>query len=435
MEKKQKFGNLIIGCITILFFTSCSPDKPNIILIMADDMGYECLSSNGSTSYETPVLDKLGNNGIRFTNCYSQPLCTPSRVKIMTGEPNYENYEYFGYLNPSQRTFGNVVKEAGYATCIVGKWQLNGINHQNEGFEDNTRPQHFGFDEHCLWQLTKARKEGERYANPKIERNGEVLKVENGDYGPDIFADYLIDFVSRNQNNPFFAYYPMVLVHDPFTIAPGHELWQIDSLRYQHDTTYFKEMVAYTDKIIGQIVNTLDSLKILDNTILIFTGDNGTHPSIYSNTNEGRIRGAKGNTIQAGIHVPMIAHWPDGIKNKGVVDALIDFSDYYPTISDIVGAEKEDFFGKSFFNLLRGDTFDEKEAIMIHYDPEWGRNNKFKSRFAMTKEYKLYQNGQFYNFRLDPLEKLVMNKERCTEQELEIRKKLQNKLDQAPDWQ
>ena len=101
-------------------------EKPNIVLIMADDMGYECLGSNGSTEYKTPNLDRLAREGLRFNNCYSQPICTPSRVKIMTGKFNSRNYEEFAYLNPNQKTFGNLLQEAGYATCIAGKWQLNG---------------------------------------------------------------------------------------------------------------------------------------------------------------------------------------------------------------------------------------------------------------------------------------------------------------------
>ena len=95
--------------------------RPNVILIMVDDMGYECLSSYGSTSYETPELDKLAANGMQFNHCYSQPLCTPSRVKIMTGKYNFRNYTEFGALHPDERTFGHMMQDAGYTTCIAGK--------------------------------------------------------------------------------------------------------------------------------------------------------------------------------------------------------------------------------------------------------------------------------------------------------------------------
>ena len=178
--------------------------KPNVILIMADDIGFECLSINGSTSYKTPVLDSLALNGINFTNAISQPLCTPSRVKIMTGKYNFRNYDYFTYLNPKEKTFGNLFKENGYKTAVVGKWQLNGIEHRLEGYDDNTRPYHFGFDEYSLWQLTKVKKFGERFANPLIEQNGKVLPRDENAYGPDIVSDYAVDFIKRKQKSSIF---------------------------------------------------------------------------------------------------------------------------------------------------------------------------------------------------------------------------------------
>ena len=178
--------------------------KPNVILIMADDIGFECLSINGSTSYKTPVLDSLARNGVNFTKAISQPLCTPSRVKIMTGKFNYRNYDYFTYLNPKEKTFGNLFQENGYKTAIVGKWQLNGIEHQLEGFDDNTRPYHFGFDEYSLWQLTKVKSFGERFANPLIEQNGKALPKDENAYGPDIVSDYAVDFIKRNKESEFY---------------------------------------------------------------------------------------------------------------------------------------------------------------------------------------------------------------------------------------
>ena len=112
----------------VLFASDSEKRRPNIVLLMADDMGYECLSANGSLSHNTPVLDNLGKKGIRFNYAISQPLCTPSRVKIMTGKYNYRNYKAFGHLDINEKTFGNLLKEAGYETCVVGKWQLNGVN-------------------------------------------------------------------------------------------------------------------------------------------------------------------------------------------------------------------------------------------------------------------------------------------------------------------
>ena len=189
--------------------------KPNVILIMADDIGFECLSINGSTSYKTPVLDSLALNGVNFTKAISQPLCTPSRVKIMTGKYNFRNYDYFTYLNPKEKTFGNLFKENGYKTAVVGKWQLNGIKHQLEGHDDNTRPYHFGFDEYSLWQLTKVKEFGERFANPLIEQNGKVLPRDENAYGPDVVSDYAVDFIKRNKDQRFLLYIAHEAPHYP----------------------------------------------------------------------------------------------------------------------------------------------------------------------------------------------------------------------------
>ena len=115
----------ILTLFSSLSKSNVKNNNPNVILIMADDIGFECLSINGSKSYKTPILDSLAKNGINFTKAISQPLCTPSRVKIMTGKYNFRNYEYFTYLNSNQKTFANLFRENGYKTAIIGKWQLS----------------------------------------------------------------------------------------------------------------------------------------------------------------------------------------------------------------------------------------------------------------------------------------------------------------------
>lgn len=169
--------------------------KPNIILIMADDLGYEGLSCNGSLSYKTPHLDKLARTGVRFTHCYSQPLCTPSRVQIMTGQYNFRNYTEFGALHPKEITFGHILQKAGYATCVVGKWQLAA---RNKGI--GTYPDKAGFDEHCLWQVDKL---GSRYRSPLIQENSKIRDDLKGKYGPDVFLDYIQGFMERKKKGPF----------------------------------------------------------------------------------------------------------------------------------------------------------------------------------------------------------------------------------------
>ena len=405
--------------------------RPNIVLIMADDMGYECLSCNGSLSYQTPNLDRLAEQGIRFTHCISQPLSTPSRLKMMTGKYNYRNYEYFEYLNPNQKTFGNYLKEAGYSTCIAGKWQLNGIAHNLPGNQDIDRAQHFGFDEYCLWQYNHPRADGERYANPLIIQNGEKLEGVENSYGPDIFCNFVCDYIERNSDKPFFIYYPMALVHDPFVPTPYSPEWGDPDRRYERNNSHFKEMVEYADEIVGIIESKLKEEGLLDNTILIFTGDNGTNVNITTLTKEGPLKGGKSFTTDAGCHVPLIVSWPKFIKKARVYDPLIDYSDFSPTLIEAAGGVSiaKDLDGKSFLPVLKGGTSPVKETVFVHYDPQWGNTSQNRNRFARTVDYKLYLGNRFYKIDNDPLEIHPMIT--ISKKEKKIRSQLQNILDRA----
>ena len=411
-------------------------NKPNIILIMADDMGYECLSSYGGISYDTPFLDHLAANGIQFSNCVSQPLSTPSRVKIMTGNYNYRNYDNFGHINTNEYTFGNLLQDEGYVTCVAGKWQLNGLAYKNDidDWNDNTKPNKLGFDEYCLWQLTKTAGSGGRYADPLIEHNGSFLKRDKDDYGPDIFSNFILDFIERKKDTPFFIYYPMVLVHDPFVPTPKSKLWENEAIRHKNDTSYFKDMVSYTDKIVSKIYSKLKDLQIENNTIIIFTGDNGTHPTIYSQTKERTIRGGKGNTIDAGTHVPLIVFWPTKIKKGIIFNGLIEFSDFFPTFADIVNKEVESD-GYSFLPLLTGKNYTERKTAFVHYDPMWGKNvNQYRNQFIRTIDYKLYQDGKFFNLTNDNLEKMPISADSLEETEMIIKYTLESELKKHPIW-
>ncbi len=191
-------------------------------------------------------------------------------------------------------------------------------------------------------------------------------------------------------------------------------------------------MVAYSDKIVGKIANKLEELNIDKNTIIIFTGDNGTHTSIYSHTTERVIQGGKGNTIDAGTHVPLIVYWPQKIKNGFVHNGLIEFSDFFPTFADIVEKEiKSD--GKSFYPLLTGTKFKLRKTAFVHYDPKWGNNvNQYRNQFVRTVDYKLYQDGNFFNLTKDILEKTPLNIDSLSENELEIKNILEIELEKHP---
>ncbi len=417
-----------------LSLVSCRKDPPNVILVMADDMGAECLSTYGGTSYRTPNLDQMAQDGLVVDHCISQPLCTPSRVKLMTGLCNARNYTHFGHLDTKWLNIGTLMKEAGYRTCISGKWQLNGLSYKElySDWDDPSRPNQMGFDSYCLWQLTHPRSEGERYSGPLIEQNGKLLKTGPDDYGPDIFCDFVLDFIEQNRADPFFIYYPMVLVHAPFVPTPGSEAWIDPEDRYRRDTAFFPDMMTYTDKIIGKIRNKLEEEGIADNTLLIFTADNGTSTAIVSRTKIRRVRGGKGNTITDGVHVPLLINWPGKTEPGKHYKGLIEFSDFFATLAELVKRDvKTD--GHSFLPLLEGKHYRERKTVMVYYDPMWGRNaNRHRNIFVQTRSHKLYQDGTFFNLDADILEKHPIDSTEMTQTEAGIRTALQDELGNVP---
>ena len=418
-----------------LCFFSCSTelkiDKPNVILIMADDIGFEALGLNGAINHKTPVLDSLARNGINFTNAYSQPLCSPTRVKIMTGKPNYVNYEYFTYLNPSQKTFGNLFQENGYKTSIVGKWQLNGVQFDLENNQNLDRPYDAGFDEYCLWWLTER---GDRFANPNIFQNGKKIETTIDDYGPNIFSNFIVDYIERNKNTPFFVYYPMALVHDPFRPTPDSEDWNdLNKRNIGNNPKYFSEMVTYMDKVIGEISDALIKNNLDKNTILIFLGDNGTDTKVTTLNNGYEIQGSKGRTIKHASNVPLIINWNTKINDCRVSDALIDLTDFYATFEDILNVKNYESYGKSLIPLLLDDSYLERDVLVTYYNPMWSTRGLDRGIFAQSKDYKLYKKGEFFKYSEDIYEKRPISTINLTEKENEVFNLLKKSLDTIPD--
>ncbi len=394
--------------------------QPNIILIMADDMGYECIGANGGATFQTPELDKLAETGVRFEHCYSQPLCTPSRVKIMTGIYNVRNYVEFGTLDREQTTFANLLKKKGYATCIAGKWQLG---------REMDGPQHFGFDESCLWQHTRGARDKNRrdtrYPNPKLEINGKPVDYNNGEFGPDVATDFICDFMERNQDQPFLAYYPMILPHNPFVPTPDSQDPNCTDGRKN-----FADMVAYIDKLVGKLTAKLDELGIRENTLVIFTGDNGTAGAILSKLNGQQVRGGKGEMTDAGTHVPLIANWPDTISEGRVVDDLVDFSDFLPTLCETAGVSVPSELkidGRSFLPQLKGETGNPREWVYCWYLAKTGDVQEW----TRDQRYKLYRTGKFYDVSQDRLEQTPL-KDLSPEAKV-AQAQLQTVLDQYKD--
>ncbi|MGB1927981.1 MAG: sulfatase-like hydrolase/transferase [Mariniblastus sp.] len=413
----KQISSIVLVLLTGLASSNvaCSDERqPNIILVMADDVSWEAFGSYGGEDYKTPNLDQLASQGIRFSHCYSTPICTTSRVKIMTGKYNFRNYTHFGYLNPTEKTFGNLLQAAGYKTAIAGKWQLNGLYNSLPGHLDASRPIASGFDEYMLWQLTtqkggKNSKGGERFWSPPIEHNGKFLTKEmnHGKYGPDLFCDFICDFMERNQSKPFFVYYPMVLVHDPFVPTP-------DTLGDQPLATAnkapkdkakrkenFVAMVNYMDKIVGRIVDKVDEIGQSENTIILFTADNGTNTQISSRWNGQEIKGGKGGMKDNGTHVPLIAYWKGHTPSGLVSNDLIDFTDFYATFAQTAGVklgQNDPRDGTSFLPQLMGKPGTPRDWVFCHYEPYW---NKISGQFVRNQDFKLYRSGDFFQVPTD----------------------------------
>lgn len=416
--------------------------RPNIILIMADDLGYECVESYGGASYSTPNLDRLAEEGMRFSFAYSQPLCTNTRTELMTGKYLHQNWLAFGILDPDERTFGHLMKEEGYTTCIVGKWQLQSYDPPDYPGSEKRRgigmfPGDAGFDEYCLWHTAHTEDKGSRYADPVIEQNGKFLEGMKGKYGPDIFMEYLNDFVGRNRGNPFFVYYPMALPHGPFVPTPLSGVWIDEAKRHQPDTAYFGDMVEYCDLIVGQISANLKELGLEENTLLLFYSDNGTHQSLYSLKDGQMFRGGKGLTVDAGIRVPMFASWKGVISPETVSDALVYATDFLPTILEAAGGkvpEDQGSDGNSFFSLLTGEGGPGRSWIYTDFNPKpgWDKDQFEQRRYVLDREYKLYDDGSFFRWIDDPLEKDALDISSLGVGIKELKNRFQAILDSIP---
>jgi len=398
--------------------------RTNVILILTDDTGYEVFGCYGSKQYRTPRVDHLAETGMRFNHCYSNPVCSPSRVKIMTGKSNVRNYVHWGILDPKEKTIGHMVKDAGYATCVAGKWQLNGDGtFAPETKGTGTLPQDAGFDEHCCWQLGAKHK----YWEPVFTINGKTKAIaDENAFGPTLMNDYVCDFIDRHKETPFFIYYPMVLTHGPFVPTPD----STDRSSTDNQKN-FEDMVAYMDKLVGRVADKLDEAGVRNNTLILFTGDNGSpggkKGGIKSGLNGKIIDGGKSLTTDAGTRVALVANMPGTVPSGKVSDDLVDFSDMMPTISDMTGAKLpagEVLDGVSFAPQLRGGKGTPREWIYCYNEPIPGMTPP--SVFARDQRWKLYSDGRLYDISKDVLEQHPIAGDSPA------RRKLQAALDSMP---
>jgi arylsulfatase A len=363
---------LLIGCPQNPATRSAGP---NILLIMADDLGVEVLPSYGGTSYRTPNLDALAAAGVRFEYAFATPVCTPSRVEILTGQYPFRN----GWsqmladrpvedrtLDTTLPSLARVLKRAGYATAVAGKWQLAHLG---------DTPNHLtalGFDEHCVWthRLTADSPLSRRFWNPSVWRNGRLdASVERSDvYGPDLFVEFLIDFIERHQDERFFAYYPMTLTHRPYLKTP--DMLKAPATR----EAGFASNVRYMDKLVGRLVATIEALGLSDDTLILFTADNGTDYRITSRLGDRSVRGGKTELNDRGASVPLIVRWPGVVSAGTMSNALVDFTDVLPTLAEVAGTSLSETSvrdGHSFAPLLRGGAFEPRRFVYVEAEGGW----------------------------------------------------------------
>jgi arylsulfatase A len=373
---------------------------PNIVLILADDVGREVIGCYGGTSYQTPNIDRLAANGMRCRHAYAMPVCHPTRTTLLTGQyPFRLGHPEWGTFPRSaeNRTLAAVLKRAGYATAIAGKWQLALLKN------DSQQPHRMGFDEYCLYGWH----EGPWYYQPHIWQNGKFRNDVRERYGPDVICDYTIEFIARNKHRPFFVFYSMELCHaetnDLKKPAPVGPNGRYDS---------YAAMVDKMDERVGRVVAALDRLGLRERTLVIFTSDNGTasrtlvdavgdelvYEPVVSKMGDREIPGGKATLSDWGARVPMIMNWPGTIAAGQISDALFDMSDILPSLADVAEA-----------NVPSDVTLDGHSltANLRHSVPprDWVFAEHEGMCFIRSQRWKLYNDGRFYDMDNDPDEK------------------------------
>ncbi|MDA1068606.1 MAG: sulfatase-like hydrolase/transferase [Verrucomicrobia bacterium] len=421
----RKLGFLLAG-LFFLLPSSFSLGTPNIVLILADDFGRELLASYGGQSgYRTPNLDQLAKSGMQFNTCYATPLCVPSRVELLTGRYSFRNYMAWGAIDRSQKTFPQLLKAAGYKTAMAGKWHPHG-----QWELDPVPPVHAGYDEYCSYDSVSMgeqakRGEGNRFWGGIIVRNGKEEQLDR--YGPEVYSDFLVDFIKRNKEGPFLAYYAMTTMHRPFHPTADHpdapkpgQAAPKEWLGANGSPDNFVPMLQYADKMVGKIIRTLDELGLSENTILIFTADNGTDnvsdaKTIRSRFMDQEVRGGKYFPVELGVNVPLLVQWTGQIKAGSICNELVDLTDFFPTFCDLANVPLPSGYpldGRSILPLTQGTN-----RISKAFTFTWGNyennSSKYKDPSHNTDKlldvirgprYKFYSDGRLFDIRNDFLE-------------------------------
>lgn len=375
-------------------------DKPNLIFIIADDMGVDWISAYGA-DHPTPHIDRLAQQGVRFSHAWCTPICTPTRLELLTGLypfrtgwiKHHDVPRWGGKGFDWQRfpCWARVVRDAGYATAIGGKWQVNDFRQHPDALARH------GFDEHCVWtgyETGNAPPSDERYWNAYLLTNGR-REIHRDQYGSAVIQDFLLDFIRRHRDRPFMVYYPMLEAHSPHVPTPlnvGNPPGSPGDL--------YAGQVTYVDHLVGQVAATVDELGLAQRTVIVFTCDNGSSTA-------GRVEGkvwpkGKGQVTNAGAQVPFIVRAPlpllAGRRAGWTCDDLIDFTDVYPTMVELAGGtmpQAMSFDGRSIVGLLDGTARADTKRTWIYSQLGGGR-------MVRDQRFLLDSRGGFYDLNADP---------------------------------
>jgi arylsulfatase A-like enzyme len=338
--------------------------KPNIILILTDDQGYGDIGRHGNPILKTPNMDRLYDESVRFTDFQVSPCCAPTRCALMTGMHEFKSgvtHTILPYrqMNPKSTTVAEVLKSAGYATGLFGKWHL--------GQDPEHRPDHRGFDV-GLCSVSDTQRS---HFNPVLVRNG--VKEQHKGFRTDIFFSEAIKFIEENKtkNRPFFCYIPTYSPHAP------HKVPEEYAAPYKHTSvSNFYGMIANIDKNIGLLLRKLKALELDSSTLIVFINDNGGTVGV-DNFNAG-MRGCKGTPWYGGTRAFSFWRWPGTLKPRAI-DHLTAHYDVLPTLADVTGMSlseehRKELDGISLYPLLkdRHATWP-KERMLFTNVARWGK--------------------------------------------------------------
>ncbi|MDZ4852287.1 MAG: sulfatase-like hydrolase/transferase [Pirellulaceae bacterium] len=351
--------------------------KPNIIFILADDLGIGNVGCYGSDNYKTPNIDKLAAEGTRFMKCFTAALCGPSRALILSGRYAFRNgssnQDACTQMPTKELRVARTLKTAGYVSSAIGKWgQLPG-EPNDAGFDDYLR-----FNGSGVYRNTKPERP-ERYSV-----NGKEKKLGDKEYMPDLLHEHMMGFIKKHQKDPFFIYYCLSSVHGELLPTP-------DAASDRGDL--MADNILFMDKLIGKLVSELEALNLREKTLLVFMGDNGTGKAWAEKSSiAGRqLSGMKGSMLECGGLVPMIANWPSKIPTGNVCNDLIDSTDLLPTFAQLAGAklpEGDLLDGHSFAPLLLGTVGKPREWIYNQLASMW---------YVRDASWKLNEKGELFD--------------------------------------